>query len=335
MSKQWALKKLIGRTIDVYSSLSKRGQNVYYTEFLKALMATGKLSTSNASYEQIYRFFRILLDASGIISATEGDFDSFSIGSTKHVGKKKDIEGKLANEESFRDWMCSNLFQGWVKYQKPDFHISKDLRYILPNNEKTCDFKVTGDDIPPTLVECKRIHPEGKGLSSDVSEKIFSRLLKAKDQLVNTEKYFNEGDFYKLVILDVSSYGDNIVSEQGIMKTVGFQENTNITPIIHNLKHKQVSEISEIDAVIICWSNLYYFQGYPRAFAYYTRQIPLSRKPTSNVIYEGWTIEFYPAGKDTHEYLELFISSIARPSSRIKAFWYNSTDNLVTYSFEN
>lgn len=265
MSKQWTFKELIDKAINVYSSLSKRNTDKDSIEFLRSLRDTKVLSTSNISDDNIYRLFSLLLDALGIISASEGTFDSFSIGDTKHIGKKKDIKGTLSgNEEGIRDWMCSVLFQGWVKLNKPNFQISKDLKYVLPKEQNACDFKISGETIPPTLVECKRIHPEGINSSPDIVEKILSRLPKAKDQLNCTEKYFNEGDFHKIVILDVASYGDNTVREQGIMKVVGLKEDSDITAIIHRLKHEQVNEIDEI---IICWSNLYYFQGYPRAFA--------------------------------------------------------------------
>ena len=323
---------MIDKAINVYSSLSKRNTDKDSIEFLRSLRDTKVLYTSNISADNIYRFFSLLLDASGIISATEGTFDSFSIGDTKHIGKNKDIKGILSGkEEGIRDWMCSVLFQGWVKHDKPNLQISKDLRYVLPKEQKACDFKILGKNISPALVECKRIHPEATNPSPNIIEKILEKLDEAKGQLKRTERYLNEGGFHKIVILDVASYGDNTVCEQGIMKVVGFQEDSHITSIIDELRRAQVSEIDEI---IICWSNLYYFQGYPRAFAYYTRQIPLSQKP-ANISYTGWTIEYYPRGKDTRDYLELRISSIARSSAWIKASWHSTTDNLVTYTLEN
>ncbi len=333
MSKRWSFNDLTDKTITLYSLLSsQRNPDEDTIEFLKTLRSMEHLSTLDVSADKIFRFFRILLDASGIISATEGSFDSFNIGNTEYIGTQKDIKGKLSGrKEGIRDWMCSILFQGWVKHNKPNFYISKDLRYILPKHMKTCDFKIVGDNVLPSLVECKRIHPERIDKSADIIQKIVERISGAKVQFKSTEGYFKESDFYRLVILDISSYGDNSIRELDNMKIVGLQADSDIASIIHKLKQEQ---ISGIDGITICWSNLHYFEGYPRAFAYYTQPIRLNQKRDNNVNYQGWTIEWYPNSKQATDYSELRISSVARSRAWIKASWYSSTDNLLTFGHE-
>ena len=342
MSKRWSLNELVEKIINVYTFLMSQKQEGEDTiEFLKTLRSIPHLSALNMSADKIVRFFRILLDTSGIISATEGSYDSFDIGNPEHIGTKKDIRGKLSGrKEGIRDWMCSILFQGWVKNNNPNFYISKDLRYLLPKDWKACDFKISGDNVLPTLVECKRIHPERIDKSADIIKKIVKKISEAKGQFESTEEFLKEGDLYRLVILDISSYGDNSIRELDNMKIAGLQADSDIASIIKQqdaiiekplLKQEQ---ISGIDGITICWSNLHYFEGYPRAFAYYTQPIRLNQKLDNNTNYQGWTIEFYPNSKHATDYSELRISPVARSRAWIKASWYSSTDNLLTFGHE-
>ena len=173
MSKTWSFSEMIDKTIDVHLSLGRRHADTDPIEFLRALKDTEAPSIPNTSADKIYRLLNLFLDASGIISATEGSFDSFSIGDTSFIGSRKDIEGYLSgNEENYRDWMCSVLFRGWAKGQKHSFNISEDLRHSAPKGTEACDFKVTGEFISPTLMECKRIHPGDEYSLSNVYQKI-------------------------------------------------------------------------------------------------------------------------------------------------------------------
>jgi len=92
-------------------------------------------------------------------------------------------------------------------------------------------------------------------------------------------------------------------------------------------------EIKGIHQLVLAWSDVFFFKGVPRALAYYTKPIPIEGTNLANpqLNYEGWTVEFYPRGKDLCKYLELRLSKTARSFEWIYLSWLSVTDNLITY----
>ena len=309
------------RMIEIYSLFPYQKR----VKFLKSMMDQQYLSTTSVPNEGICEFFRSLLDTIGIVSATGGNLqESFQLGDQSLLGKTSDIRGLFSSgDDQISDWMCSTLFQGWARIS--GLEIGKDLRYLIRNQGKVCDFLVTGP--PLSLIECKRIHPTIGGKSiietmSDIKAKAFSKTRKAKTQFASTEGFLGNGPYYKLIIFDISSYGDSFGSKD--MGVIGLKEKSDINSLISDL---QKDPPTGIDEICICWSNLYYFEGALRVLAYYTKPLNFSNR-TGAVNYQGWTVEFYPSGKNTEKYKELRVSNIGRSSGWINTSWVNLTNNM-------
>lgn len=352
MSSRDSFSNLLDKIINIYGSLLPLLKTEYlndkgisnsiieYAKFLKDIRREEDFTPLHAwPPDKIFYFFKFLLDASGIVSATEGSFYPLGIGDA-HIGPKREIKKIFSgDDDKLDDWMCSILFQGWVKHKKRIFKISKDLRYVVPrqNGRNVCDFKIEGNNVQPTLVECKRKHPAANDkpyneiLSRVVQNIVDGHISKARQQFKDTEERLNEGKFYKLLILDIASYGSASILELEDMEIVGLQKDSDIDSTIDELKRYPITGIDEI---IICWSNVYYFDGAPRSFVYYTYPLRFHQNKKNKVNYQGWTIEYYPCGKQTYEYRELRISSTARERNWIKASWYSQTDNLLTWGEE-
>ena len=111
---------------------------------------------------------------------------------------------------------------------------------------------------------------------------------------------------------------------------VGLDEKTEINTLLSQLREEQIKGIHQL---ILAWSDTFFFRGNPKALVYYTKSIPLDdanlAEPRLN--YTGWTIEFYPKGKDLNKYLELRLSKMARSFEWIHTSWLSLTDNLITF----
>jgi len=329
MSRRWTHTDMTDRMIELYSRFPYQKR----VEFLKSMMGQQHLSTTSVSNEDICEFFRSLLDATGIVSATGGNLqESFQLGDQSLLGNTSDIRGVFSSaDDKISDWICSTLFQGWVRIS--GLKIGKDLRYLIKGQGRACDFLVTHTGALPTLIECKRIHPAigGKSITETMSEvktKALDKTGDAKTQFASTEKFLGNGPYYRLVVFDISSYGDTFGSED--MSIIGFKEKSDISSLVSDLQKEPPTGIDEI---CICWSNLYYFEGAPRVLAYYTKPLNFSSR-TGAVNYQGWTVEFYPVGKNTEKYRELRVSNVGRSSSWVITSWRNLTDNLLTYGPE-
>jgi len=305
-------------------------------EFLKSMMHQQHLSTTSASNEDICEFFRSLLDATGIVSATGGNpQESFQLEDQRLLGKTSVIRGVFSSTgDGISDWMCSTLFQGWVRTNDSGLEISRDLKYRIKGQGKACDFLVAHTSTLPTLVEFKRIHPAEGGKSitetmSAIKAKAFSKTVEARTQFASTEKSLGNGPYHRLLVLDISSYGDTFTqgSRSKDMSVIGFEEKPDIDSLVSDL---QKDPPTGIDEICICWSNLYYFKGAPRALAYYTKPLNFSSR-TGGVNYRGWTVEFYPVGKNTEKYKELRVSNVGQSSSWFIASWKSTTDDLLTW----
>lgn len=321
------------RMIEIYSRFPYQKR----VEFLKTMRGQQHLSTMSVSNEEILEFFRSLLDATGIVSATGGKLQEFfQLGDWTLLGKISDIRGIFSSaDDKISDWMCSTLFQGWVRINGSGLKISRDLRYQIKGHGRVCDFLVTHTSAPPTLVECKRIHPAmgEKSITeimSEVKTKALDKTGEAREQFANTEKILGNGPYYRLVVFDISSYGDTLSQRNRDMSVIGFKEKPNIDSLASDL---QKEPPTGIDEMCVCWSNLYYFKDAPRVLAYYTKPLNFS-SGTGHVNYQGWTVEFYPVGRNTEKYKELRVSAVGRPCSWIIASWKSTTDNLLTYGPE-
>jgi hypothetical protein len=272
MSRPASSGDLIDKLVGIYSvllngeNLDDRGKSNYILDSIRFLKDTKQkpLTTLSVATDKIYLLFSLLLDASGIVAATEGNWDSFTIGDTTKLGSRDEIRNGalMAGDEKMRDWMCSVLFQGWVRAKGRPLSISKDLRYVVRKGQRSCDFMISGKSALPTLVECKRIHPEGNGRSyaemfSAVVQKMSGKVSEARRQFESTETFFNMNNSYRLLVLDISPYGAKSVLEREDMKIVGLQEETDIELAISSLRDEAVSGIDEIR---LCWSNVYYFE---------------------------------------------------------------------------
>lgn len=333
MSRRWTHTDMTDRMIELYSRFPYQKR----VEFLKSIRDQQHLSTTSVSNEEIFEFFRSLLDATGIISAIGGNLQEFSqLGDLTPLGKRKDIRGVFSSaDDNISDWMCSTLFQGWVRINDSGLEISKDLRYRTGGRGKVCDFLVTHTSAPSTLVECKRIHPAmgGKSITetmSEVKRKALAKTDEAKAQFESTEECLGNGPYYRLVVFDISSHGDTFTQRNEDMSVVGFKEKPDIDSLASDL---QKDPPTGIDEICVCWSNLYYFKDAPRVLAYYTKPLNF-RGRTGHVNYQGWTVEFYPRGRNTKKYEELRVSNVGRSSSWVIASWYSSTDNLLTWGSE-
>jgi len=305
--------------------------------FLEQLQTKGNMSTHNSSEKEINRFFRTFLDSAGFVGVTKGQFTPISIGDIDSIGKKRDVAGILAGEQSsIDDWISSILFQGWIRITA-NFAISKDLRYEISKYGENCDFEITGNGITTTLVECKRLHPydESKWEPSEhsinsLTQKILDKCSEARKQFENTEIIRDNLPCNRTLIVDISSYGENSLGDIRDGKKVGLDGEGEIKGILDQLINYQIKGIGEL---ILSWTNTFFFEENPRAIVYYTQSITLDNKYVKEpkLGYSGWSVEFYPKGKESHEYLELRLSPIALSPSWIRASWHSTTDNLITF----
>ena len=345
MSRNLSFHQLIKEIISIYSTLilekvlSDDEKSNYILNSIKFLNNYNNISdfvVGKASNQDIYHFLKLLLDVVGLVCATEGSLQPIKLGDTKLIGRKRDLMGVYKGDDSSVDQnMCATLFQGWIKRKNFPFKISKDLRNVVPKNLQSCDFLLEGKR-NKTLVECKRVHfineiKDNNDLITNIEKKSIDWINKSIPQFESTEKFLNEKNYYRHLILDISAYGKNCISDFGDYNIVGLLESKEIKQIIANL---ETYEFAGIDEITFCWSELYMFEDKPRTFVYRTTPLKINKKTPSLFNYEGWTIEFYPLEKKTNEFKELRISSVARSQAWIKASWYSCIDNLLTYGHE-
>lgn len=331
--------QLVQEIIGIYSTLiskkvlcekEKPNYVVDSIDFLNNFKNINDFVTGKVSNQEIYHFLKLLLDVVGLVGATEGTLQPIKLGDTKLIGRKRDLMGIYKGDDSNIDQnMCATLFQGWIKSKKSSLKISKDLRNVVPKSMEACDFLLVHDGTQ-VLIECKRIHSTKD--DNDLIESIINKSLywsdKAISQFESTENFLNSNNFCRHLILDISAYGKNCRNNFRDHYTVGLSESEEIKQVIAGLK-SNVS--SKIDEITLCWSELYVFERKPRAFVYRTIPLKINRHTPSLFNYEGWTIEFYPLGKETDEFKELRIASIARTHAWIKASWHGCIDNLITW----
>ncbi len=284
--------------------------------------------------QDIVNFYKLFLDAVGLVAASGGNIQNLIIGDTKLIDRKRDIIGAYKGDDSKVDEkLCASLFQGWIRMSNSPCSISKDLRNLAPKDSKTCDF-LLGNNGQSTLVECKRFHSTTESTSQPelvekIVKKITDRIGEIVCQFESTELFLGIGQFDRHVVLDISSYGKDCERYFDDHIIVGLLGSEEISQVISQI---EACSISGVDEITLCWSELFLFESKPRAYVFRTAPLKINESSQSIFRYSGWTIEFYPLGKKTNEFLELRVSSTARSQSWIKTSWLSSTDNLATYS---
>ncbi len=342
MNQQDPFPQLMSEIIEVYEtlisekSLSDSDNNfvIQAIKFLKNIEKTSNLTLGKVRNNELFQFFSLLLDCIGLVSATKGSIQPLKLGDTTLIGRKRDLKGAYrGSDHQVRQNMCATLFQGWIRSESPQYHISKDLRCVAPKGMPACDFQVKGNGISPTLIECKRIHPsrEIKGreeLIRHIIAKAQKRINSSLEQFSSSEKFLKDGEHLWHLILDLSEYGKDRFTSFEDCTILGLLDTDEIQDVV---KHLDEVEVGGLDEITICWSNVIYFEKKPRALVYNTfhKIIGTPREPPLN--YKGWTIEFYPFSRCFNEYRDLRISSVARSRDWIRVSWLSSTDNLVRY----
>ena len=342
MSTQTSFSALAKSIIGIYESLlhheiltdGKHDNCILSSvKFLHDIENIKSFTLGNVEPAVINDFLTLMIDLIGLISVSEGSFEPLCIGDTTLIGRRKEIRGVYkGDDDSVAQNLCALLFQGWMKDQ-PDITISKDMKSIVPKGNKACDFLIKNGD-KNILIECKRIHSNKTYDSYDdfiinISKKCVGWIESALDQIESTENFINEGKSERHVLVDISSFGKTIHNEFDQYSLIGLQQESDIAKIIENIKeHCGV----DIDCVTICWTGTYIFEKKPRVIVYKSNSFSLTENLPNFVNYGGWTVEFYPLGKQTDEFKELRISKIARSDDWIKLSWLSTTDNLITWS---
>lgn len=322
---------LIERMIAVYAALgayagasrSKPLPRIEETlSFLGAFQGQ-PLSPEHHSWDRLARFFRLLLDTFGLVIATSGDLSSLTLGELSHLGKPALLAGVLRGpDEGFADWLCSALFQVWT-HSGSTSNQNGDMMYVVPKGKKACDFLIRD-----TLIECKRLHPTqpiapSQGLMSTLTRKAILKASKAAAQFSSTEGSLPVGTYHRLLILDVSAYGDWTTTSNGEVNSTGLDEQTHIAPLLSALQAKAPETADE---AIVCWTELYAVHGIPFALSYRTKPVGLSGHMVSSAPYAGWTLVYAPLEARGSEYHELRLANVALSLPYLQATW-NSLRN--------
>ena len=303
-----------------YSSPSHRAQLPRLADtlsFLKTFQGL-PLSPHHHPWDRLAHFFRLLLDTFGLVIATSGDSSTLTFGELSRLGKPAHLASVLrATDEGYADWLCSALFPVWT-HSGGTSQQANDLVHVVPKSKKSCDFLI-GD----TLVECKRLHSSRPIVASDdlmstLARKALNKMSEAAAQFTSTEKYLAPTARRRLLILDVSSYGDWTTALDGDMHITGLDGQRHVAQLLIQLA---TGMQAAADAVIVCWTELYAIGGVPFAITYRTQSLPPSGQPSSSAPYGGWTLEFCPMAERGHAYKELRLSNLVRPRSWLRATW--------------
>jgi len=326
---------LVERMIDAYTALgayacasrSKPLPRLEETLLFLGTFLGQPLSPEHHSWDRLARFFRLLLDTFGLIIATSGDLSQLTLGELSHLGKPALLGGVLRSpDEGLADWLCSALFQVWTHLGSTS-NLSRDMMYIVPKSKQACDFLI-GD----TLVECKRLHAtqpvsSSQGLVSTLTRKAVLKASKAADQFSSTAAFLPVGTYPRLLILDVSAYGDWTTTSNGDVDSTGLDEQTHIAPLLAALATR-VPEAA--DGIIVCWTELYAAQGIPFALSYRTKPVGLPGHAVSSAPYTGWTLVYAPMEASGPEYHELRLSSEALSLPYLHATWHSLRNDFYT-----
>ena len=332
MSKNISFRELAQSMTEIYESIldqklltdNKQDSSILSSlNFIKDMAKIDSFVVGDVEYAAIYDFLNLIVDIVGLVSASEGSFEPLRLGDTKLIGRRKEIKGVYkGDDDTIAQNTCALLFQGWIKNQDI-FKISKDLKNIVTKGKSACDFLLEIEGHKKILVECKRIHST-KNFDSynDFIENI------SKKSVSWIENFFDEGRSERHVLIDISRFGKNCYRNFKDYNVIGLLAQNEIKDIILNIK-KYCS--ADIDCVTLCWSEVYVFENKPRAITYRSETFSLNGYEPKFINYGGWTIEFYPSGKQTNEFKRLRISKVARPKAWIKASWHACTDNLLTF----
>lgn len=342
MSTHISFRKLAQSMTEIYESIldqkliteNKQNNSILSSvKFMKDMANIDNFVVGDVANSDIFDFFTLLVDVVGLVSASEGSFEPLKLGDTKLIGRKKEIKGVYkGNDDTIAQNLCALLFQGWIKNQNI-FKISKDLKNIVTKGKRACDFLLENKGQTKILVECKRIHPTKifdsyNDFIESISKKSVSWIEKSLDQIKSTEEFFGGSRAERHVLIDISSFGKNCYRDFEDCAIIGLLYQNEIKDIMQNIKNHSTNDI---DCVTLCWSEVYIFENKPRAMTYRSETFSIKDYKSKFVNYGGWTVEFYPLGKQTDEFEELRISKVARSKAWIKASWHACTDNLLTF----
>ena len=320
-----------------YSELSKRKNKTYKTiAFFSTIDSIKKLISCELTDPDLFLITNGILDTYFIVVASKGE--NWKIENKEFIGAtQQEIIGKLLNQNQRENYLFSLNFQSWINGKK-EFKPIKDLEN-LPGIQinRVCDFKVEANSNKYDLVECKRKYPSKPNSSfpeNKILEKIMKTMSDAKKQLLFTEAFFVQKCEPKAnckhLLIDITGYSETISCKKNSFEICGFDFDSNIQPIINRILGKA---ISDIDKITLCWTNIIKNNGLIVAKTLNTAQVDITDKiPLFN--YDGFTLEIYP-NHNNHKLISQFrISSTARSFSWIKASWYASTDQLLTFSLK-
>jgi len=341
VSRQISLSELASRIKEVYVEVlgGKIPQNVEPNPLVDKRLNVLEIfqqGSKDFNDEDLNVFLDTLLDAVGIVAASEGNIPDFLVGEVGIFGSVGNIYRKL--DDQVNDWFFATLVQGWF-HDKHNVKLRDlDLCYKFPNRKRICDFKIEKSSEHFDLLECKRVHPESSDFSSEghLIGKIHSKSKEASEQLADTQEELSLENADKHFLIDISQYNkeSRIVQHSNpIIEKIeigGFSKDE-----ITSLKGKiNQNSISEVDRITLCWTNKIFINDVLCAVVHYTDPVHLTEHSRYVLDYGGWTSEGYPILSKNRKFGELRVSSTPRELSWIKASYLSCTDNLLSWGPE-
>lgn len=283
--------------------------------------------------EDLNVFLDTLLDAVGIVAASEGNIPGLLVGEVGIFGSVGNIYRKL--DDQVNDWFFATLVQGWF-HDKHNVKLRDlDLCYNFPNGKRICDFEIEKSREHFDLLECKRVHPKSSDFNSEghLIGKIHSKSKEASEQLADTQEELSLENADKHFLIDISQYNkeSRIVQQSNPKIEIGGFSKDEIASLKEKINQ---NSISEVDRITLCWTNKIFINDVPCAVVHYTDPVHLTEHSRYVLDYEGWTIEGYPIPSKNRKLGELRVSSTSRGLNWIKASYLSCTDNLLSWGPE-
>lgn len=306
-------------------------------QFLTAA-ARAEIQRDLMTTDQAIEFFESLLECTAIDILTRderGVFDPLVADDPALLARANDRRSSLQvkndrrsslqvtdEDEAIADWYFQLMVRAWLK--RKGFGQLRDLRDDPQFKDiRVCEYAVSGSTGKYDLVECKRLHPHPErhleqAQLNIVRDKIWTKATEeAGPQLRSAAQRL--GDLGKVVnckhlILDISAYQaiPRETDRDCAQAVLGLSED-DIQCVFHGLKGLADHGI---DKITVCWENLIYFDGRPRAIVQRVWNPPVNFDQPACFDYEGWTVEGFPLLGST--YREFRVSHVARSLDWIK-----------------
>ena len=345
VSRQISLSELASRTKKVYVDVlgGKIPQNVEPNPLVDKRLNVLEIfqqGSKDFNDEDLNVFLDTLLDAVGIVAASEGNIPEFLVGEVGIFGSKRTRVGNIYKslDDQVNDWFFATLVQGWF-HDKHNVKLRDlDLCYNFLNRKRICDFKIEKPSEHFDLLECKRVHPKSSDFSSEghLIGKIHNMSEIASEQLADTQEELSLENADKHFLIDISQYHkeSRIVQHSNPkiekIEIRGFSKDE-----IASLKERiNQNSISKVDRITLCWTNKVFINDVLCAVVHYTDPVHLTEHSRYVLDYGGWTIEGYPILSKNRKLDELRVSSTSRELSWIKASYLSCTDNLLSWGPE-